>query len=194
MTHSQIILPMAQRLLSESGLTIGGLDALVCAKGPGSYTGLRIGIAAVKGLALGAGDIKCAGISTLESLAWNVSAYRGRIVSVMNARSGIVYGGVYLSDGERVTNIFADRVCPAQELAQAAGDSAILVGDNCEAFKSEFFANNDNIKCAPFALRTQRASSLCMAFEADPTRAVSADELNAAYLQPTHADKLKDRL
>lgn len=192
LTHSQIILPMAKELLSEAGLDIASLDGAVCANGPGSYTGLRIGIAAVKGLAMGCPKLKCAGVSTLESLAYNCSAWRGRIVSVMAARSGVVYGGIYFSDGEKIKNIFPDRVCTEQELAEAVGEeSAVLVGDGCMRFKEKYFYRQSEIKCAPAFLRTQRASSLCAAFEAFPERAVDPNELNAAYLQQTRADKLK---
>ncbi len=196
LTHSQIILPMAKELLSEAGLDIASLDGAVCANGPGSYTGLRIGIAAVKGLAMGCPKLKCAGVSTLESLAYNCSAWRGRIVSVMAARSGVVYGGIYFSDGEGIKNIFPDRVCAERELADAVeeivgSNGAVLVGDGCVQLKENYFSQKSEIKCAPAFLRTQRASSLCAAFEAFPERAADPNELNAAYLQQTRADKLK---
>lgn len=191
LTHSQIILPMAKELLADCGMEIGGLDGVVCASGPGSYTGLRIGIAAVKGMCMGDDKLRCAGISTLEALTWNCAAYRGRIISVMRARKGIIYCGVYVSDGEKVTPAAADRVCPEEDIIGLAGESALLTGDACAEIKSAYFGGNEDIKCAPFAERLQRASSLCMAFEAFPERAVSADELCAAYLQETKAQRDK---
>ena len=93
LTHSQIILPMVQELLDDCGLGFKKLDAVVCAAGPGSYTGLRIGIAAVKGIVMGAPHLKCAAVSTLEALTFGVSAFQGRIVPVMYARPKVVYAG-----------------------------------------------------------------------------------------------------
>lgn len=191
LTHSQIILPMAKELMADCGLEFADLDGIVCAKGPGSYTGLRIGIAAVKGIVMGCDKLKCAGVSTLESLAWNSAAYRGRIVPVMRARSGIVYCGVYVSDGEKICCIGSDRVCPEEELIPLVGEESLLTGDCCTEIKQKYFADNDAVKCAPFADRLQKASSLCMAFESCPEYAVSADELSAAYLQETKAEKDK---
>ena len=191
LTHSQIILPMVRELLSDCGLGFADLDGIVCAKGPGSYTGLRIGVAAVKGIVMGCPHLKCAGISTLEALARNSAAYRGRIVPVMAARKGIVYCGVYESDGEHVWQTEADCVCPAEECAALTGDNALLTGDHCAEMKERFCADKSDVKCAPAADRLQKASALCMAFEANPEAAVSPDDLAAAYLQETKAEKDK---
>ena len=191
LTHSQIILPMVKELLADCGLSFKELDGIVCAKGPGSYTGLRIGIAAVKGIVMGCPTLRCAGVSTLEALAWNSAAFRGRIVPVMAARKGIVYCGVYESDGEKVREVVPDKVCTAEEFAELAGDNALLTGDCCDAMKQQFFADRDGVKCALSADRLQKASALCMAFEAAPGKAVEADALAAAYLQETKAEKDK---
>jgi tRNA threonylcarbamoyladenosine biosynthesis protein TsaB len=191
LTHSQIILPMAKELLADCELSFGDLDGIVCAKGPGSYTGLRIGIAAVKGIVMGCPTLKCAGISTLEALAAGCAAYRGRIVPIMKARNGIVYCGVYESDGERVICTQSDRVCSESEAAAFAGESALLTGDGCEEIKQKYFSDCGDIKCAPSINRLQKASSLCAAFEMNPSAAVSADELSASYLQETKAEKDK---
>lgn len=191
LTHSQIILPMAQQLLADCGLGLSGLDGIVCSKGPGSYTGLRIGIAAVKGIAMGCVSLKCAGVSTLEALAWNSAAYRGRIISVMAARKDVIYLGVYESDGERVRCVLPDKVCHEEELAALIEGQAIITGDCCCEMKQKYFGGCSDIKCALPADRLQKASALCMAFEADPSIAVTADELAAAYLQETKAEKDK---
>lgn len=191
LTHSQIILPMAKELLSDCGLSFADLDGIACAAGPGSYTGLRIGIAAVKGIVMGCPTLKCAGISTLEALAWGCAPYRGMILSVLRARKDIVYAGLYGSDGVTVKNIVPDRVCPESELAALADGDMLIVGDCCGEIKDSLFADRDGVLIAPPAMRLQRASSLCMAFESDPGRAVTPDELEAAYLQETKAEKDK---
>ena len=191
LTHSQIILPMAKELLSDCGLSFSDLDGIACAAGPGSYTGLRIGIAAVKGIAMGCPTLKCAGISTLEALAWGCAPYRGRILPVMRARKDIVYAGLYESDGITVRNIFPDRVCAETELEAMADGALLLTGDCCSEIADTMFADREDIICAPSAMRLQKAASLCMAFEAAPARAVTPDELEAAYLQETKAEKDK---
>ncbi|MGN0633532.1 MAG: tRNA (adenosine(37)-N6)-threonylcarbamoyltransferase complex dimerization subunit type 1 TsaB [Oscillospiraceae bacterium] len=191
LTHSQIILPMAKQLLSDCGLDFSELDGVVCAKGPGSYTGLRIGAAAVKGMVMGCPSLKCAGISTLEALAWNCAAFRGNIAAVMRARNKIVYCAVYRSDGVRMICVQPDRVCGEEEFVSLISGETVLVGDCCEEMKRTYFADNDEIKCAPPADRLQKASSLCMAYEVNPETAVSADALNVSYLQETKAEKDK---
>lgn len=192
LTHSQIILPMAKELLDECALKISDLDGLVCAKGPGSYTGLRIGISAVKGLVMGCEDKKllCAGVSTLEAFAWSGVCFRGQIAAVMKARKDVVYFGMYESDGEYIRRIREDRVCTTSEMTSEIKDNTLIVGDCCEEIKENFFGENGTIKIPPAINRLQRASSLCMAFEANKDYAVSANELNAAYLQETKAEKL----
>lgn len=95
LTHSQVILPMVKQALEETGLTYTDLDCAAIAKGPGSYTGLRIGVAAVKGMCFGCESLKSAGVSTLLSLAYNCIDFEGRIISVMRARPKIVYAGEF---------------------------------------------------------------------------------------------------
>ncbi|MBR6102362.1 MAG: tRNA (adenosine(37)-N6)-threonylcarbamoyltransferase complex dimerization subunit type 1 TsaB [Ruminococcus sp.] len=191
LTHSQIILPMAEELLRDCGLTFSDLEAVVCAAGPGSYTGLRIGLAAVKGIVMGAPHLKCAAVSTLEALCLNVSAFQGRIVPVMYARPGVVYAGEYESRRGRVTPLTEDRVTDEKEFFEALDTSSpvMLTGDRCVEIKQLYFADNENVLAAPAADRLQRASSLCAAFLADPGRALPPEALEASYLQATKAEK-----
>ena len=190
LTHSQIILPMAKELLSDCGLTFPELDVIACAAGPGSYTGLRIGIAAVKGMAMGCPSLKCASVSTLEALAWGAAPFRGRILSVLAARKGIVYAGLYGSDGAAVRNVEPDRVCDMSELAGTEG-ALVITGDCCEEVKDTLFADRPDVICAPPTMRLQKASNLCAAVESDPSLTVAPDRLAAAYLQETKAEKDK---
>lgn len=193
LTHSQIILPMVQELLADCGLELSDLEAVVCAKGPGSYTGLRIGIAAVKGLCMGCKTLKCAGVSTLEALAWASAGFSGRIVPVMYARPGIAYTGVYESRGGALSCITEDAVQNEEEffLSLDVSSPLLLTGDRCAEVKEKFFAENENVLLAPVADRLQKASSLCQAYLADPGRAEPAEKLEASYLQATKAEKLK---
>lgn len=193
LTHSQIIMPTMQEILDSCGLTLEDIDAVAVADGPGSYTGLRIGIAAVKGICLGAPHIKCAGISTLEALAYNCSAFCGKIISVMRARPDIVYAGEFLSDGENISRISNDRVCPEDEIFPKldVSEKIMLTGDYCTQIKQKYFSNEKNVICADKAHRLQHASSLCIALENNPEYFSSAEGLEVAYLQATKAEKDK---
>ena len=117
-THSQVILPLAERLLADTGLNWQDVDGFAAAKGPGSYTGLRIGIAAVKAMSY-ALQIPCVGISTLEGLAWQNLSWQGVICAVMTARQSLVYAGLYQSDGTQITAMQPDGMQPAAELFRA---------------------------------------------------------------------------
>lgn len=192
LTHSQVILPMVSKALEETGLTYGDLDCAAVANGPGSYTGLRIGVAAVKGMCFGCESLKCAGVSTLLALAYNCTGFEGRIVSVMRARPKIVYGAEFECRGGRLTRLSEDRVCPEEEMfSGVTAERTMLVGDCAKDIKEKFFADNDSVVLAAYTDRLQRASSICLAAEAEPELIISADRLEVSYLQATKAEKDK---
>lgn len=195
LTHSQVLLPLLKRLLSDACLTLDDIDAVAVANGPGSYTGLRIGISAVKGLCFKDGK-KCAGISTLKSLAMNVcnGEPSERIVfSVMRARPNVSYFGVYKLSGEKIESINADTVCSNEDILKYKQDNdfseIILVGDNAKEIKDSLFKEDDNVALAPIDKRLQNASSLCMIALNDDSVFDDASKLNASYLQVTKAEK-----
>lgn len=193
LTHSQIILPTVEELLFDCGLGFDGLDAVVCAAGPGSYTGLRIGIAAVKGIVMGAPHLKCSAVSTLEALAFGCSAFEGKIVPVMYARPGVVYAGEYESRDGKISALSEDKVTDEAEFFGRLGtdEPLMLTGDRSAEIKELYYADNGNVRVAPTAERLQRASSLCAAFLAEPGREVAPEKLEASYLQATKAEKDK---
>lgn len=195
LTHSQVILPFVKRLLEDTNLTLDDIDLVAVADGPGSYTGLRIGISAVKGMCID--GKKCLGISTLEALATNCIGSKARVFSLLNARPGIVYFGVYDSDGETLINVIPDAVVSAETVYEAArgydGD-IVLVGDCVETIKEKYFADDIRVRLAPPHERLQLASSVCLAALSYCDEAYSDDELCARYLQITKAEKdLKEK-
>lgn len=183
LTHSQVILPICRDVVKSAGLELSNLDGIAVSAGPGSYTGLRIGISSVKAICF-ALDKPCIGISTLESLANNVSLHRGIICAVMAARLDLVYCAVFNSGGVKVSRITDDEICPidqlADRLAKMPGDIAV-VGDAADRLSGERFIT------APPHLKLQLASSLCSA--AFGRKMGTPDELEAAYLQITKAEK-----
>ena len=94
LTHSQTLLVMAQELLSQCGKAPADVEAVAVANGPGSFTGVRIGVAAAKGFAWGS-EIPCYGVSTLESMALGLGAFDGIICPVMDARRSQVYNALF---------------------------------------------------------------------------------------------------
>lgn len=195
LTHSQVILPFVKRLLEDTNLTLDDIDLIAVADGPGSYTGLRIGISAVKGMCID--GKKCLGVSTLEALATNCIGTKARIFSLLNARPGIVYFGVYDSNGETLTNVIPDAVVSADLVYEAAKEydgDIVLVGDCVSDIKEKYFSDDCRVRLAPPHERLQLASSVCLTALAHESEAVSDDELSARYLQITKAEKdLKEK-
>ena len=187
LTHSQVILPICKDVLKNAGIELSGIDGIAVSAGPGSYTGLRIGISAVKAMCFALGK-PCAGISTLESLAHNVSLHRGIICAVMAARLDLVYCAVFRSDGKRVERLTEDEILPIDELKASLeameGDIAV-VGDASEGLCEKL--GGERFLLATPHLRLQLASSLCAA--GFGKELYSPDELEAAYLQITKAEK-----
>ena len=193
LTHSQVILPMVTQALEETGFDYSELDCIAVANGPGSYTGLRIGIGAVKGICLGAPNIKAAGVSTLLALAYNCRSFEGRIAAVMRARPKIIYGAVFECSCGEITRVTEDKVCGEDEFFALFDpcDNIMLVGDCAEEMKMSRFTDSNNVRCAPKNCVLQRASSICEAVEDNPSFLCSADDLAVSYLQATKAEKDK---
>lgn len=185
LTHSQVIMPMCRDVLQSAGLELSDIDGIAVSAGPGSYTGLRIGIAAVKAMCF-ALDKPCVGISTLESLAYNVLLHRGIICAVMAARLDLVYCAVFRSDGKVLERLTPDRIMPLDDLKrelEAFEGDIVTVGDNAEILTGERF------RTAPAPLRLQLGTSLCLA--AFGKELYGPDRLEAAYLEITKAEKDK---
>ena len=187
LTHSQVILPLCKEMLANVGVTLEEIDGIAVADGPGSYTGLRIGISAVKAMCF-ALNKPCIGISTLESLAYNFMGFKGTICSVMSARQNLVYTATFSSNDKEIERITDDRIITTEalfgDLIKIDGE-IILVGDCAKSCCSDF--NSKKIIIAPPHLRLQLASSLCYA---GFTKELSAPEiLDARYLQLTKAEK-----
>lgn len=120
LTHSETLLPAVEGLLAGAGLTFRDIDLFACSAGPGSFTGVRIGAATVKGLAFGR-EKPCVGVSALASLAYNFLGLEGLVCPVMDARRQVLYNALFrlTKDGEgrgRIERLTEDRVIPAKDL------------------------------------------------------------------------------
>ena len=115
LTHSETLLPIIQQLFEHTGLEIRDVDLFATSSGPGSFTGVRIGAATIKGLAFGRGK-PCVGVSSLLALAHNLSACEGIICPVMNARRNQVYNALFEAHDGRLTRLCPDRAISVPEL------------------------------------------------------------------------------
>ena len=131
LTHSQTLMVMAEDTLKQCGKTAADVEAVAVAAGPGSFTGVRIGVAAAKGFAWGA-ELPCYGVSTLEAMAESLGVYEGLVCACMDARRSQVYNAVFSAEGGKLTRISQDRAIALSELKEElkkAEKPIFLVGD-----------------------------------------------------------------
>ncbi len=136
LTHSETLLPLVKEVLGEGDLSLASLDAIAISHGPGSFTGLRIGISTVKGLAVSK-SIPCIGVSTLEALAMNALDFEGSVVCpVMDARRGEFYNALFRVVEHKLVRICEDRAIFGLHIVEelSAYDSVLIVGDGAEKF------------------------------------------------------------
>lgn len=135
-THSETLLPMVEAVLKSACVRIDDIDLFACSTGPGSFTGVRIGTATIKGLAFGKNK-NCLGISTLEALAENLVPFDGIICPVMNARRGQVYNALFTCKDGCLVRLCEDRALSVCELETELNERALpfsLCGDGVEEF------------------------------------------------------------
>jgi tRNA threonylcarbamoyladenosine biosynthesis protein TsaB len=159
LTHSATLMPMVTDLLKNTGLSLDEMDVIAVAAGPGSFTGVRIGVAAAKGLAW-PGDKPCAPCSTLESMAWQVAHMGGEICAVMDARRNQVYNARFLAQGGVLARLCPDRAVGLEELAEElkkSGKPQILVGDGARLCYNALGSAGISVEMAPPHLVYQTA-------------------------------------
>lgn len=191
LTHSCTILPMVQDLLARTNLSLGDMDGFGVTAGPGSFTGLRIGLSAVKGMAHALGK-PCAAVSTLEALAWNLP-FPCEIAPVLDARCSQVYTALFRWEKGKLERLAPDEAITIAELENRLknrGTSVFLVGDGAELCYNIL---SGHVACAlpSPALRFTRAASAALACEQVFARgeAVAPDALAPAYLRLPQAER-----
>ena len=196
LTHSQTLMPMIENTLSAALLNFGDIEGIAVNHGPGSFTGIRIGIAAAKGLAAPRG-LPCVGVSTLLSMAYNYSDTDCIVCAVMDARCNQVYNALFEVKNGRITRLSDDRAILCEELAeelkkvsQSTEKCVIIVGDGTEVFYP-FVKDIDGIYKSDEKNRYQNASSVALAAEClfKDGHAVSPDKLLPIYLRLPQAER-----
>ena len=195
-THSQTLLPMIDYVMKQAELEPEELDAIATACGPGSFTGLRIGAATVKGLSL-ALDIPVIPVSTLEGLAYNAVGMDGIVCPVMDARRGQVYTAAYRFKGDSYEEIISKRAVPVGELADELdalrGDKRIIfLGDGVnvhEEFIREHFGKNAYIVLPHHRLQDASSVAVLGAMLFKDGKYVSGDAFEREYLRLAQAER-----
>ncbi|MGN0575513.1 MAG: tRNA (adenosine(37)-N6)-threonylcarbamoyltransferase complex dimerization subunit type 1 TsaB [Ruminococcus sp.] len=196
-THSQVIMPMCRKIIEQTGHKMTDLGMIAVANGPGSYTGLRIGVAAVKAMCY-ALDIRCCGVSTLKGLAWNNIGYLGKICAVMKARGELVYTCTYRNLPTGSEPLCDEQIIDSSELANflnCDNEPVLLCGDGAEEFFRKYClgtTSESKFRLAPAMGMLQNAAGICLAsLYGTP---IEPQELEVSYLQKVKAEKeLEDK-
>lgn len=190
-THSETLLPMVESVLEKFGLTPKDIDLFAVSNGPGSFTGVRIGAATLKGLAF-ASDRPCVGVSTLHALATNLQGTRGLICPVMNARRSQVYTALFRSDGNTLERLLSDSAMSVSELdallaeygepVSFCGDGYKITVDALQRTQATYISER---------LRHQSAYSVAQVAlcEYKAGNTTTDTELKVAYLRPSQAER-----
>lgn len=192
-THSRTLMKMAENLLHNCDLTVQDMDAAACAAGPGSFTGVRIGVAAAKGFAWGRG-IPCYGVSTLEAMARNVAVADGIYCAAMDARRDQVYTALFRMEQGKFRRIEADMAISVEELGERLKKTEkikFLVGDGALLCYNNLRMKIDDLILLPEHLRMQRAAGVALlAWEqAQAGLRPSGGELEPNYLRLSQAER-----
>ena len=190
LTHSRTLLKMAENVLADSGLSTSDIEMIAVSKGPGSFTGIRIGVAAAKGLAW-ADNLPLCAVSSLEAMAWPLADRDGAVICpVMDARLKQVYNAKFLAENNELTRLCEDRAISLEELAkeiESDGRVHILVGDGAELCWKTFSNRLNTVRLAPQSLRFQSAYGVALAAMRYP--AENADDVVPEYLRLSQAER-----
>lgn len=196
LTHSQTLMPMVENILKSAMMGIDEIEGFAVSAGPGSFTGIRIGISAIKGLAAPR-KLPCVAVSTLHSMAANYSDTDCIVCAVMDARCNQVYNALFDIDGGKITRLCEDRALMCDELAENLKNMSqnnsrrvIIVGDGAELFYS-FVKDLENVTIAEHSRRYQNAVSVGTVALGDfkSGKHQTAEELLPVYLRLPQAER-----
>ena len=195
LTHSQTLMVMAEDMLKQCGKSATDIQAVAVAEGPGSFTGVRIGVAAAKGFAWGK-EIPCYGVSTLEAMAESLGIYEGYICPAMDARRSQVYNALFRVEKGIISRVAEDRAIALADLKEellTLDGPIFLVGDGSTLTYNTLKDSVENLILPPEHRMHQRAVGvgLVAARMAADGLAPSGGELTPNYLRLSQAEREK---
>ena len=185
LTHSQTLMVMAEDLLSQCGKTVADVTAAAVAAGPGSFTGVRIGVAAAKGFAWGR-EIPCYGVSTLEAMALSLGVWQGYVCPCMDARRSQVYNALFYVNHGAVERVTEDRAIALAELGEELKnleEPIFLVGDGSNLCYNTLSESVPGLVLPPEHRMHQRACGVALAAQ---NQARAGDPADANTLSPNY--------
>ena len=193
LTHSRTLMPMCEDLLKNSGISLSEVDLIACANGPGSFTGLRIGLATAKGLAW-TEEKPCLGVSTLEAMAWNLTVYDGIVCCAMDARRNQVYHALFRATAGRLERLTEDRAISLEELFSTEKNrlaGQIVVGDGAQLCYDYGKKVGVEVRLAPPNLRFQHGWGVARAAleQIQQGKRGTGGDLTAHYLRLSQAER-----
>ena len=194
LTQSELLLPMAEDMLKCLKLDYDDISLFATSVGPGSFTGVRIGVALVKGLAFGKNK-PCVAVSTIEALAENLAGLDGIIVPAMDARRGQVYTAIFKSNKDGISRITEDMAMPLTELADRLSaypcDNIYIVGDGYEVTYKALSSLGIKLSDTPIGLRLESAASVARVAERIYAAggAITDSEIAPTYLRVPQAER-----
>lgn len=195
-THSQKLIPMIQSLMEMLDLKPADIELCAVANGPGSFTGLRIGIVTIKAFAY-ALNIPVVEVSTLMALAFTLSGQKGIVCPIQDARNRQVFTGIYRTDGDDISVIHEDAGMPIENLAdiiKPLDGPVTFIGDAVPLYKDYFKEQGINANFATDEMFTPRASAIARLawFKHNKGQAVDAFSALPNYLRKSQAERMKD--
>ena len=193
MTHSETLLVMAQQLLNQCGKSTRDLNQVAVAQGPGSFTGVRIGVAAAKGLAWG-GELNCYGVSTLEAMAVSLGAWQGYVCPCMDARRQQVYNALFYVNQGEIRRVTEDRAIALADLAEEIKnfqEPVFLVGDGANLCYNTLRDTCPTLVLPPEHRMHQRAVGVALIAEKMAGEGLPGDgnTLSPNYLRLSQAER-----
>lgn len=192
LTHSQTLIPMVDFALKNAGIKTQDIDVFAVTNGPGSFTGVRIGVAAIKGLAMGA-DKPCFGVSTLEAMANSLRLWDDfTICCVMDARCSQFYTATFYCESGYLTRFTPDRAISSQELIEELKEidgKIVITGDGAELLYNSIKDIIPEAVLAPENLKWQRAYGAAVSAAENKENFVSGEKLEVSYLRLPQAER-----
>lgn len=189
MDHSRTILPVCEEMLAGQGLSLKDIDVFAAVCGPGSYTGIRIGVAAVKGFAFGC-DRPCVAVSTLEAAAWADDAVSGPKLAVVQARPGEYYAARFEQSGAQTVRVTPDGVMTQDEIAALLQREPLRI---CGSGAQALCAALGIPESQAGAVQDASSAARCAYDRAGRGQAVSCHDIKPSYLRPTQAERMKQQ-